>query len=767
MQSHRSADRGASPEEFDSRGDAANSGRRANPRKLGRTARWILVATCAAPLPFFGGCGSAATWSDTPDGGVGSSGGGGSGGGSSGSNGGSSSSGGKGSSSGTGSGSGSSSGGKKTDGGTGNPDGGPIVPPPPVKCSAGGTDGPATPLDFTNNLIASPAPPGNLTPQNAPQIVVYGWDDVESQAGVQFVTTLLGSLTNPAANPNTTSNKATANLNPNACYAQDPAYKCGDGTLGSNQSLVTTLVTGNGFAMGNHTMDHLENYEAGGGWSGIPTQYKDTTNGGWLPCATGPAAGLGPGACMDQATWQAILGPNDSALKTDYGVSTITGFRGPRLEMNDLGLLALKAINYQYDQTLEEIQPAGYVDAAVNVDTGSMKGFNWIPWPYTLDNGSPGIWNQQFSGDKSWVTNFPTGFWETPVYEVYVPPSLGTTIANRMLASDNPSNCMIPAGANMMHCFLSDGELSPGDAVKEVTAFDFNTFVYDRMTPDDWLTVMQHTFLLRYYGNRVPLTYGAHPIEYTSPYDSYTLEVQANNYGYRDVIKYSTYDVRQTAMTKFIQWIQADPSFSKDTFFMSAQDLVAYMQHPFDKTGMPVPADTVASPDSNGIFTQLGWTGTGATITSSSGNAAKIVFNVPPGDASSMTAPAVVSVAAGLSAGALATVSHIDIKYTTDAPFRIRLLASDGTSVTALLAGVGGDRTARIRIKDFFPGPESTAAQVGAASLVDATYMAKVNAIAFESAATAIPSQVAGGAFNTTIEQITLHGVATSSLCTP
>ena len=93
----------------------------------------------------------------------------------------------------------------------------------------------------------------------------------------------------------------------------------------------------------------------------------------------------------------------------------IAGFRAPRLEVNDNGLNALKAIGYQYDENLEEILPDGFTDAAIAVDTPGKKGFNWIPWPYTLDNGSPGIWNQQVTGDKKWVTNYPTGIWEVPV----------------------------------------------------------------------------------------------------------------------------------------------------------------------------------------------------------------------------------------------------------------------------------------------------------------------------------------------------------------
>jgi hypothetical protein len=495
---------------------------------------------------------------------------------------------------------------------------------------------------------------------------------------------------------------------------------------------------------------------------------------------------------MDQATWSALLPVNDTALIADYNLpaGSVTGFRAPRLEMNDNGLQAVKAMNYLYDDSLEEIQPPGYVSAAVDADTDNMQGFNWFPWPYTLDNGSPGIWNQQAGGDKAWVTNFPSGLWELPVYEVYLPSKggIGTTVANRMLAADTA--CTPPAGVmDGGHCFLSPGELAPGQAETEVTGFDFNTFVYCRMQPSEWLTTMQHTFLLRYYGGRAPLTYGAHPIEYTEPYDDYTLGkpgcnvdptcmysagdpnncCQANNWAYRDVVSDSTYQSRQMAMKQFVQWVQSTPPFNTDTYFMSFADLVAYMQHPFDKTGMPVQADTVASPDSNGIFSKLGWTGSGATINTTSGNSATITYTIAT--PASGNAPDVSYVEAGLTAGALMGVSHIDIKYTSQVPFRIRLLTSDGsTTVTALLAGVGGDRTARIRIKDFFPGPEVSESQAAGGKLVDSSYLAKVNGIAIESAATLVapsgtPATFSGGTFTTTIEQITLHGVATSSLC--
>jgi hypothetical protein len=182
------------------------------------------------------------------------------------------------------------------------------------------------------------------------------------------------------------------------------------------------------------------------------------------------------------------------------------------------------------------------------------------------------------------------------------------------------------------------------------------------------------------------------------------------------------------------------------------------MKNPFDKTGAKVSPDAIASPDSNALFSRLTWAADGATIHVIDGNSADIVFNVTSLDGDPVTAKA------GIKPGALAGVSHIDVKYNTEAPFRIRLLTSDGPiTTTVLLAGTGGDRLARVRVKDFFPGPEASASDVAGATLVDSAYMAKVDGIAFESAATAVTG---AKPFTTHIQQITLHGVSSNDLCT-
>src|SRR4051812_42779619 len=262
-------------------------------------------------------------------------------------------------------------GGNGGDGGGGGGGGGGAPPP---TCAGDAVDAPADPLDFTNNVIASPSAPGNLTAANAPQIIVFGFDDVENDAGIAFVNQLLAGVKNPDGS------KGSCTLNPNACYAEgwnNPtpgAYVCGNGTLANVRGDVTSA----GFDIGNHTVDHLESTST---WSGIPAAFKDPMSGGWLYSSDG----YGPGIALDQMSWQTVLGANETELKNLLKVTSIQGFRAPRLEVNDHGLNALKAIGYQYDENLEEILPEGFVDAAIAVDTGAKKGFNWVTWPYTLD----------------------------------------------------------------------------------------------------------------------------------------------------------------------------------------------------------------------------------------------------------------------------------------------------------------------------------------------------------------------------------------------
>lgn len=116
-----------------------------------------------------------------------------------------------------------------------------------------------------------------------------------------------------------------------------------------------------------------------------------------------------------------------------------------------------------------------------------------------------------------------------------------------------------------------------------------------------------------------------------------------------------------------------------------------------------------------------------------------------------------VGVAGYFSAGTLGGVTHIDVVYETAGPWRLRLVPDENSSATTmqvLLSGVVGERTARIRIKDFRPDPYESAEVIATAGHVDAAYLAEVVGVAFESAATTDQTSL-----EVQIKQIVFHGL--------
>lgn len=626
---------------------------------------------------------------------------------------------------------GSSPGGGDDDDGV---DGGGGPGSPDASSDAEGDD----PIDFSNNLLPSPMPPGNLTPANAPQIIVFGWDDcaftgdhaadlaVAPDNGMNFIASVFGDITNPDGSPGAVTFYENGAYLPNT----EPGGPWGSETMfmqAAGQELIAL-----GFELGNHTFDHLE---INGTWGKIPPAYKMGSLGGWTEHV---------GTLMDQATWGDLVIPfNDQFLRATYGMSaaSLSGFRAPRLEINDEGLKALIANGYLYDTNMEEGHQWEYVAAATRPEA-AVDGFRWVVWPHTLDNGSPGVWQTQDFGEKHYLADFPRGLWEVPVYMVYVPDNgLQQTIATRMKTeiTMEPTDWI-------------------GDRVREITAFDFNTFLYARLTKDEWVEVMKHTFLARYHGNRAPLTFGAHPAEFSVRYDNEVL-AQPNNADFLDVLGYNRYSDRKAAVREFIAWVQAN---YPDVYFMSGKQLVEYMANPFDKDGNPVAPDTLATPTANDLFAKLPeWTverdalGSDASYSVVDDNTMTIDFTVASPNEAAGEYP-FVDVAAYFAEGTLANVSHIDIVYETDVPFRVRALPAEGSGLLgmqALLAGVGGERKARIRIKDLRPDPYAAPTALASANFVDAGYMARVAGLSFESAATK------PGTYTVKIKRIVVHGL--------
>ncbi len=607
--------------------------------------------------------------------------------------------------------------------------------------SGGSNSGGGGNLSLENNLFPSPMPPGNLAPKDAPQIIVFGWDDCMftgdhasdlakgSDNGMNFIEQTFGPMTNPDGSD------VHVSFYENGAYL--PNSEVG-GPWGSETNLTVAAgraLIAQGFELGNHTFDHLE---INATWGKIPDAFHKGSLGGWTDRA---------GTLMDKATWMTpVISFNDEFLKQSYGVSEIFGFRAPRLEINDAGLQALVESGYLYDVNMEEGNQWEYVTAAVKPGTDA-KGFKWVVWPHTLDNGSPGVWQSQDFGEKDYLKEFPTGLWESPVYMLYVPDNgLQETIATRMKLE-----------------ITSENTDWVGEKVREMTAFDFNTFLYARLTKDEWVEIMKYNFLLRYNGNRAPLTFGAHPAEFSWRYDNEVILKQAGNEDFRDVLKYNTYQDRKDAVVEFIQWVKTN--YPNDVYFMSNKELIDYMQEPFDKDGNPVGADALATPTVTDFLDLAGdWEvakdalGSNASVAITGPDTMTIDFTVGTNSGDSY---AFVDVATYFAKGTFTNVSHIDIVYVSEAPFRVRLLTEENgpAALQALLAGVGGERTARIRVKDFRPDPYLNADAIAAAGFVNSTYLSEVIGLGIESASTEDSSS-----FKVDIKKIVVHGLDTAAL---
>ena len=590
-----------------------------------------------------------------------------------------------------------------------------------------------------NNQFPSVMPPGDLDPQDAPQILVFGFDDCmftgdhwndTAQAnnnGMNFIEQLFGPLTNPDGSA------AHVSFYVNGAYL--PNTEVG-GPWGSETDYTVQAsidFLSEGFELGNHTFDHLETNSS---WGQVPAQWSGAA-GGWETAV---------GTLLDEATWlDPVITANDQILTSTLGVSQLYGMRAPRLEINDAGLKAAKSHGYLYDCNLEDGHQWEYVSAAVDTEADAT-GFKWVPWPYSLNNGSPGVWQTQDFGEKDYLGEFAPDLWEIPVYMAYVPDNgLQEIIAERMKAE-----------------ITSEDMSWVGDKVREMTSYDFNAFIYARLTKDEFLEIMKHTFLTRYNGNRAPLTIGGHPAEFSWRYDNEVILGQENNWDYVDVLDYNTYQDRKDAYTEFVQWVVTN--YGDEVYFMSNKELVEYMKAPFDKNGNAVGADTMAEPANTRLFNLVSeWTvekddlGSDATYTITGGASMDISFTIGNNN-EAQGDYCWTDIAAYFNTGALAGVSHIDVLYEAEAPFRLRLIPDDGVSTDAamqvLVAGVGGERTARIRMKDFRPDPYEDPAVIAAQGFVDDAYMQNVNGLSIESASTHDQTT-----FAVNIKKIVLHGL--------
>ena len=175
-----------------------------------------------------------------------------------------------------------------------------------------------------------------------------------------------------------------------------------------------------------------------------------------------------------------------------------------------------------------------------------------------------------------------------------------------------------------------------------------------------------------------------------------------------------------------------------------------------------VSSEELAEPASDNLF-QLAntWSinkddlGSEGSVDVTDGNTMTVEFKVAPNDDANEKY-AFIDATSIFAPGALRGVSHFDILYESDSPFRVRLIPENesDTSMQVLLAGTGGERVARVRIKDFRPDNYTDPNKIASAGFVDQAYLEKVIGISIEAAPTTGQRD-----FTVKIKRIVSHGL--------
>jgi hypothetical protein len=227
-----------------------------------------------------------------------------------------------------------------------------------------------------------------------------------------------------------------------------------------------------------------------------------------------------------------IKGCNDYLAGGAVGVkrSDLWGFRTPFLQYNANTFMAVKALEFWYDCSIEE----GH-----QVD---QDGTNYL-WPYTLDSGSPG---NATHPNLTPITTWPKGLWEMPAYRVIIPPDaeaakygVPTGLRAKLLAR-NPTRVSIKEG--------------------KITGLDYNLWYDFLVTKPEFVAITEYTLDQHRKGNRAPMLLGMHsaiyakadaePLQQASVADRRAAVVEFLNYA----LKYP--DVRVVTTKAVLDWIR-------------------------------------------------------------------------------------------------------------------------------------------------------------------------------------------------------------------
>ncbi len=349
--------------------------------------------------------------------------------------------------------------------------------------------------DYDANIPWSLNPPGGLRPSEVPQFVALGWDDngfvesfdwcVDMFAERDLATTFF--LTTTYISDGATSG------NPQPLRASwNGAYEAGH-------------------EMGNHTQYHTDGtlFDSDEWSVALDTAFEWMT----LPFAGSDSSVDRPGAGIDR----------------DH----IYGFRSPFLHYNDVLFEELKQRGVWYDCSIEE----GYQLSL------SAKIF---PWPYTLDNGSPGHDYQEKRNVEA--RQFPlgshAGLIELPAYVLVIPPD---TVSKQygfepgLLERIREHSPPIEEGSD------------------RITGLDYNLWWESELSRAEALAILKYNLDERLRGNRAPFLFGAHTDFYRENWDSV-----------------ETFEERRAAIEDFLDYARGIDAVRIVTF----KEVADYMREP-------------------------------------------------------------------------------------------------------------------------------------------------------------------------------------------
>ncbi|MCP4148784.1 MAG: polysaccharide deacetylase family protein [bacterium] len=360
--------------------------------------------------------------------------------------------------------------------------------------------------------------PGNLKPVQVPQFVVFGFDDngysgaegSVATGGMNYITGLFASMTNPAGTGNT------------ATYDGAPlhfSFYCNTKYIASETAVDNPVYVkeawksaiDNGHEMGNHTHSHPHGRQ-------LSVQQWDKEMKLCFQWLTKPYEGK---ELHDLPFDAKGLGMTKESIK---------GFRTPFLEYNDNTFTAARNNGFLYDCSIEE---------------GMQKdqdGTNFL-WPYKLDNGSPGDKESARNHNRRPIGKHP-GLWEIPAYAFIVPPD------------EKCEQYGVKKGLRSKLAKIRT-YFHPEDG--KITGFDWNLWVDFSMTKAEVLATLKYTLDLRLKGNRCPLTVGTHADIYTDKNETLpnaTLEERQQTL--KEFIQYALEkpDVRIVSSIELLNWIR-------------------------------------------------------------------------------------------------------------------------------------------------------------------------------------------------------------------